>query len=272
MSDTRNLPAAVTRAALERVLARAAELQSAAGDETDRLDALTEAQVLELGKEVGLSPAHIRQALAEERARIEPLPTDSARDVGFHLFGPTTVATQRVVRGSQVRVLATLDGWMQNEEWLRVMRQRSDCIVWEPRGGLISGLKRVFGARAYALHRASHVSATVVPVDDVNVLVRLEADFTVLRRAMASQTVASAAIGSAASGALILMGVMMPVAVAPVVGVVAASYFGSRRAHRAAIERGVLTLEQVLDRLERGETRAPSLLGLIDAALPPGTR
>ena len=63
----------VTRGALERVLARAAELQGASGDETDAADNLTDEQVLELGKEVGLSPEHIRQALAEERSRLSPL-------------------------------------------------------------------------------------------------------------------------------------------------------------------------------------------------------
>ena len=53
----------VTRGALERVLARAAELQSASGDAPES-DAMTEAQLIELGKEVGLSPEHLRQALA----------------------------------------------------------------------------------------------------------------------------------------------------------------------------------------------------------------
>src|SRR6266513_2058073 len=112
MSDKSSTPPLppVSRSALERVLARAAELQAAAGDEADRMDALTEAQVLDLGKEVGLSSAHLRQALAEERARIQPIgDADVANSVGFQLFGATKVASQRVVRGTPQRVLATLD-------------------------------------------------------------------------------------------------------------------------------------------------------------------
>src|SRR5207237_5911770 len=122
----------VSRGALERVLARAAELQAATGDESDTTDALTEEQILDLGKEVGLSPEHMRQALAEERVRVEPLPM-SGSGIAFRLFGATRVAAQRMVRGAPERTLATLDRWMQREEWLRVVRQRADRIVWEPR-------------------------------------------------------------------------------------------------------------------------------------------
>src|SRR5437870_1498468 len=104
--------AVVSRAGLERVLARAAELQNASGDDTERPETLTEAQIEELGKEVGLSPQHVRQALAEERARIQPLATTGS-GVGYQLFGIDRVAAQRVVRGRPDRILAALDRWMQ---------------------------------------------------------------------------------------------------------------------------------------------------------------
>src|SRR3954462_8457132 len=89
----------VSRGALERVLARAAELQSATGDDSDVADALTEEQVLELGREVGLYPESIRQALAEERLRLEPLP-DAGTRIASRLFGGTRGAAQRLVRGT----------------------------------------------------------------------------------------------------------------------------------------------------------------------------
>jgi len=69
MSDSSgsNLPSArLDRSSLERVLARAAELQSTSGDTVEEF---TEEQLLELGREVGLSPQNLRQALAEERTR-----------------------------------------------------------------------------------------------------------------------------------------------------------------------------------------------------------
>jgi len=258
----------VTRGALERVLARAAELQAANSQEGEPADALSEEQVLELGREVGLSPEHIRQALAEERVRIEPV-TVSESGIASRLFGATRVAAQRVVRGAPERLLATLDRWMQREEWLRVVRQRADRIVWEPRRGFFGSVRQLLRGRDYALYRSNDISATVVRMDNEFTLVRLEADFTVLRRGMAGQTAAGAAIGGASTGALVAMGVMLPVAIAPIVVIAGASYAASRRTQRNAIQRASLTLELVLDRLESGEAQPPTLMRLIEAALPP---
>ena len=257
----------VTRGALERVLARAAELQASTGDDGPT-DSLSEEQVVELGKEVGLSPEHIRQALAEERVRIDPLPEEGSGIAG-QLFGGTRVAAQRTVRGSPDRLLMTLDRWMQREEWLRVVRQRADRIVWEPRRGFFGAVRQMLRGRDYSLFRSNDIAATVVKVDKDHTLVRLEADFTVLRRGMAGQTAIGTAIGGASTGALIAMGVMMPVAVAPVIVLAGVSYASSRSTHQHALQRALLTLEQVLDRLERGEAEPPSLMRLIEAALPP---
>jgi hypothetical protein len=262
--------APVTRGALERVLARAAELQAATGDESET-DALTEEQILELGREVGLSPEHIRQALAEERVRVAPVPS-SDYGIARRLFGGTRVAAQRAVRGTPERVLATLDRWMQREEWLRVVRQRNDRIVWEPRRGFFGAIRQLVRGQDYALYRSNDISATVVRVDANTSLVRLEADFSVLRRAMAGQTGIGTVIGGASTGALIAMGVMLPIAVAPALVFAGAAYATSRRTQQSALYRALLTLEQVLDRLERGDANAPSLLRLIEGALPPISR
>jgi hypothetical protein len=260
--------ALVTRGALERVLARAAELQGSSGEEGDALDTLTEAQVEELAKEVGLSSQHIRQALAEERARIEPLETPGT-GIAFQLFGADRVGAQRVVRGRADRVLATLDRWMQKEEWLQVVRQRADRILWEPRRGIVGSLRRMLGSRDYVLSRADEIAATVVSVDDESTLVRLEATFSSLRRTMAGQTAAGAVIGGAGTGVAVLLNAMIPVAIIPVVGISAVAYYSSRRTQQRAVARASLVLEQVLDRLERGDAQAPSLLRLIESALPP---
>ena len=57
------------RQALERVLARAAELQGA-GAIPESSDLISESQLRDIGNEVGLSAEMINQALAEERTRI----------------------------------------------------------------------------------------------------------------------------------------------------------------------------------------------------------
>ena len=260
--------AVVGRAALERVLARAAELQDASGDETERPETLTEAQVEELAREVGLAPQHVRQALAEERARIQPIAV-SGMGVGYQLFGVDRVGAQRVVRGKPERVLASLDRWMQRDEGLKVMRQRPDFIIWEPSRGIFESVRRVFGSGDYALVRANDVSATVVPVDEEFTLVRMEATFGSLRSEMGSRTILGTVFGAAGSGVALVLGVMAPVAVIPGVVVSAASYYSARRTHQHATHRAALSLEQALDRLERGESTQPSLLRMIESALPP---
>ena len=72
-------PPVLDRTGLERVLARATELQAAVGD---RPESLSEQQLLELGSEVGIAPEHLRQALAEERDR-GLLPEESGLAVTF---------------------------------------------------------------------------------------------------------------------------------------------------------------------------------------------
>lgn len=260
--------AVVSRAALERVLARAAELQNASGEDAERPETLTEAQIEELGKEVGLSPQHIRQALAEERARIQPIAI-TASGVGYQLFGVDRVGAQRVVRGKPDRILAALDRWMQREEGLKTLRQRPDFMIWEPSRGIFESVRRVFGSGDFALVRANEVTAAVVPVDEEFALVRLEAVFAALRSDMASRTIAGTVFGGAGTVVALVLGVMAPVAVAPVVLLSAGSYYAARRTQQHAVHRASLTLEQALDRLERGESGQPSLLRLIESALPP---
>ena len=141
--------------------------------------------------------------------------------------------------------------------------------MWEPRRGFFGSIRQVLRGRDYSLYRSNDISATVVRMDGEFTLVRLEADFTVLRRGMAGQTAVGTFIGGASSGALALMGIMVPVALVPVVVLAGASYAASRRTQRHALQRASLTLEQVLDRLESGEREPPSLMRLIEAALPP---
>ena len=266
--DSSKLP--VTRAGLERILARAAELQSAAGDTPDGSDTLTEGQVVELGREVGLSPAVIRQALAEERAHIAPAGEEGS-GLAYQLFGASRVAAQRVVRGSPARILDTIDRWMQRDELLRVVRQRPDTHVWEPAHGFVGSLRRAFGSRDYALFRANEISATVIGVEEGSSLVRLEADYSGLRGMLGKQSVAAAVVGSGISGVAVMMAVAIPAAVAvlPGIGITAAAYYRARSSQRHALNRAALTLEQILDRLERDDMQTPSLLRMIESALPP---
>src|SRR3954469_15881065 len=95
-SSSRAIVSRLDRASLERVLARAAELQGTAAD-SDASDQFTEEQLIELGKEVGLSPQNLRQALAEERTR--SIAPDDERGFAASVFGPSRVGAARTVPG-----------------------------------------------------------------------------------------------------------------------------------------------------------------------------
>ena len=259
-------PARIDRASLERVLARAAELQAGSGDTPDEF---TEDQLLELGKEVGLSPQHLRQALAEERTRSN-VATDEG-GITASLFGPSRVSASRTVPGKASEVLATIDAWMQRQELLIVKRHHADRIVWEPRHDFLVGVKRALkvGGRDYALSQSHETAATVVQVDDVRVHVGLDADLSTTRRRSATSVFAGSAAGAAGTAALIVMGVMVPIAVAPIVVAPAIAMAGARTIQARVVSRAQLALEQLLDRLERGEIgrrTGDSLLSAIVAA------
>jgi hypothetical protein len=248
------------------VLARAAELQSGPGDTEDNF---TEEQLLELGREVGLSPQNLRQALAEERTR--SIVPDEERGIAAGLFGPSRIRASRTVSGRASETLAAIDAWMQRQELLIVKRHHTDRIVWEARQDFVVGIKRALrvGGRDYALSQAYEVSVTVLEIDDKQVHVALDADFRTQRARSTTQIVASSVLGGIATVSLVAISVPVLLAAAPVVVLAAGGVAGARALHGRVITRAQLALEQLLDKLERGELArrgADSLLGAIVAA------
>ena len=244
------------RAALERVLARAAELQASEGEGDE--PGLTDAQLVDIAREVGLAPANIRQAIAEERSRLEAPQAKGAID---HLFGPATAHAQRTLRGTPGDYLSATDAFMQLEEGLRVKRSMPDRVLWERAPGLAASLKRKldFGGRGYHLTRAHEVTATIVAIDADRTLVRLEASLTNVRNSQLSGGAALIALGAAATGIALVLGVAPVVAALPVIGMAMIGWLVAR-GHTQTVMRAQLALEQVLDRLERKETPRASLL------------
>ncbi|HEY0243204.1 MAG TPA: hypothetical protein VGC52_11140 [Gemmatimonadaceae bacterium] len=260
-----NLPAQqppLDRTAIERVLARATELQVASSSR-DQSGMLTEAQLIEIGKEAGISPATLTQALAEERSRVA-VPEES----GFiaSITGPAIATASRTVRGKPDEILAAIDNWMQREECLRVQRRFPDRITWEPKTGFLGTVQRNLNlsGRGYHLVRATQVAATIIPLDDERVLVRLDADFSESRSSRVRVSGASLFAGVMGSGVIAVLGSILvapeafmllggAAAVPTLAGAAAGYQIG--KGHRDVILRAQLALEQTLDRLEFGTTR-----------------
>jgi hypothetical protein len=268
MSDeSKNLPerSPLDRGALERVLARAAELQSAEGEGDE--PGLSDAQLIEIAKEVGLGPVHLRQALAEERTRLE---APVARGAIDHLFGPATAHAMRTVRGTAEAQLAALDALMQEEEGLRVKRRFGNRMLWERAPGIVANLTRAFdmAGRGYHLARTDEIAATAVVVDDQRTVVTIEASLAGMRSRNIAGGFGLAAFGAIASGILFVLGVTPLVAALPV-AVLAIAGLLTARVHRSSLTRAQLALEQTLDRLERNEPPRKSLLAQIVAPARP---
>jgi hypothetical protein len=250
------------RGALERVMARAAELQARS---TDAPEHLTESQLLELGSEVGIPADHLRQAIAEERTRVVASP--EAGVVGSW-FGPTVAGASRVVKGTPAEVLALLDAWMQREELLRVRRRIGERLTWEARRDFMGSMQASFnlGGRPYALTQAAEVGATAVAVDAGRVLVRLDADFAASRRRNVTWAGVTAGLGVTSGAGVVALASVSAEPGAMLIGAAVGSIWTAMagvvataiaRAQRRKVLRGQLALEQVLDRLEHGEIRSP---------------
>lgn len=251
--------AAIPRAALERVLARAAELQAAAAPEGQEV--IPEAQLLEIAREVGLDPAHVRTALAEERAR----PVTLAEEGGWLLasLGEARLSAHRTVPGGPDTVVAALSGTLTRQETMTVMRRTDTHHSWEPRDDFGAGVQRMLSAQRYALAGVDLVVATATAVDGTRTLVRLEATLNRARRQARTTVLAVwTAVGGMAAVVAALL-VLLPLPEAPrllsLAGVGAfallcgaTAWSAVRRGYRRAAARAQLRLEQLLDERERG--------------------
>jgi hypothetical protein len=253
MSDSVPPGRRLERAALERVVLRAAQLQAGS---RELEDGLSEDDVLKLGAEVGIPAPYVRQALMEERMRAD-LPAE--RGLAAYFAGPRYMVAERAVAGSTERVGKALEHWMETGELLVVKRRFADQLTWEPRRGTMASLKRSFrlGGRDYHLARAREVAAQVSALGSDRVYVRLMADVGNTRGEHVGGAATLAAAGAGTSGVLLLLGFATPIA-ALAFPLAALGALAVARAHRHEAERVQVALEQVLDRIEHGEIQLPS--------------
>ncbi len=271
MTDPRSTPPgnAITRSALDRVLARAAQLQGATG-EGDDAGTMTEAQIIELGKEVGLSSAAVRQALAEERSRTI-LPEETG--LVAKLSGASVASAARTVPGSAAAVLSALDGWMQRNEGLEIKRRFADQLVWEARRDFFSTFRRALTVSGSGLELASadDVTAIVADVAPGQSHARIVANFRSTRNQKLTKGFLVGLLLSLIVGAPLASIDINPVlAIAPAALVALTSLFVSWRGYERLVSRAQVAIEQALDRLEFADTKQPTTAQvLLDALLGP---
>jgi len=259
----------IDRAALERIIRRAAELQTA---DRDIGDALTPKQVLELGSEVGIPARYLQQAMLEERARPAPAEESGILD---RLLGPAEVSAQRVVRGEPEAIQNQLLHWIDENELLTVQREQQGRVTWEPLRGMQVAFRRSAavlgsGRRIFMLERAERVSATVTPLEPGYSLVALTGEARRTRASLLSGGLLLLTVGGLLSAVLATMTPFAWIAAVPafiLAGIMTVVW----RQFRPITERVHLGLERALDHLERGEPKTvpqlssgrPSLINLL---------
>ena len=238
----------ISREALDRIIQRAAELQTG---ERDIGDGLNENELLALGKDVGIPPRYLKQALLEERTRVLT-PARSA----WALAGPPELVAHRVVPGDRGGIERALSLWMEDQELLRVKRRYPDRTTWEPQVGFMAAMQRGFGGgRKFALTRAAEIVGQVTPLETGFCHVRLSADVRNIRRERVGGAAALVGVGTVATVVASTIGILAPFAVAPAAAFAVAATAVLFAGRRQQLERIEIGLEQVLDRLERGEIR-----------------
>jgi hypothetical protein len=262
-------PARIDRAALERIIQRAAELQTA---NRDIAEELTPEQVLALGREVGIPGRYLQQALLEERTRVVAVRPEGAWD---RIAGAAQVVAQRAVPGTVAGVEAALAEWMEEKELFCVQRQQPGRITWEPLGGVAAALRRSTaafsrGSAAMMLARADTVSATILALETGWCHVVLTAETGTARSQFLGGGAAVVGAGALGAGLMVVLGALVPVALIPVPVALGVGY-GVARQYRSTLARIQLGLERALDQLEHGAAaverqlprRPAGLLGML---------
>lgn len=245
---------------VEAVVRRAVELQT---DEADPADAgVSDEELVRIGGELGISPGHMRRALAELSA--EPVET------GGGFLGPAKLSASRAVPGEPDAVRRHIEEYLVDTQYLAVVRRLADRTKYVKSGGLQVEMARameatravVSGQRpnrigpGFDLRTARSVEVRVAQADEDHSYVTLTAD-------LGNQRVGHwVGINSGIGAGAITAGIISSVVIAPVAAVVAVPIMGvsvwvARTTYGALAEKARVHLEAMLDHLERGE----SLLG-----------
>jgi hypothetical protein len=251
------LPARIDRAMLDRVLKRAAELQTSGRDIGD--EGMTEEEVLALGQEVGIPEAQLRQALLEERVRPIPVGEPGLLD---RVIAPAEFAAERVVQGSQSAVSGALTEFLQHHEHLVPQRASGERTTYEPMHAFAGAMRRATAmfdpsrSKPY-LDKADLLTAVVTPLEDGFCHVSLVVSMRRHRAAFVGGGAGVGSMGVAGSAVVAAIGGVSLVPAIPLV-VGAGIAWLIARGFRPSAERARIGLERVLDALERNPALLPN--------------
>lgn len=242
---------------LEPIVRRAAEIQNKRGN--PGAQSLTEQEVIEIGRQVGLEPEHIRRAMAEVRAEsLSPKLPPGNRILDL-LAGDSRVEVRRVVAGDSALVQQQIEMQLRDKEKLSPLRRRTTRSVWEASGGVMDQIERFmnFSGKEYALAEARQVHLAVAEIEPGWSMVTIAADVANKRDEAlytAGSCVAVAAILAAVfTGEEVGYAIMATTGTALLVGLISAAVGipWARWTLDKRRERVELMLEGLLDKVDR---------------------
>lgn len=191
-------PTAFDRDAAQRVLRRALELA-----ERDLLaepsDLVAEQALVEAAEELGMDPATVRRAAAEERLGV----LDRSSRPLDRVAGPALVSATRFVERPAPALFETVDQWLRRNGVLRRRRLDPTALVgdYARRSDPVAGLQRTVRAVRGEEHlgRVRRLRVVVQPVDAERSVVALVADLEVERAATITAGSSVAGVGATVS-------------------------------------------------------------------------
>ncbi|HEV7591320.1 MAG TPA: hypothetical protein VGO40_24620 [Longimicrobium sp.] len=237
---------------LEAVIKRAVELQTVR--ETEMTDGLSDAEVVRIGKELGLEQHLVRRAIAEVRSRP---PEEHGMLAG--MMGPGIVRAARTIRRPAVELGIFLERYLIETEFMVVERRFPDRTRYVRAQGIGAAVGRTFskvGSRVAPLDLQS-VDVGVALAEEDSSVVTLSMDLSGVRAGTAAGGWLGGLGGGGTVAAIVLATTAPHLLALAGIGVAAAGIFGARGAYRIVARQTQNKLEAFLDRLEHGELRLP---------------
>jgi hypothetical protein len=250
----------LTRREFEDVMRRAAELASEDSDREER--AMSESEVVRIGREVGLSENHVRRALLDVRSG-----RGMAQGGGARIRVGSVIRSSRVVPGDATRVASELDDFLVAGQLLQAVRKGPGILVYRPAVDWASQVARAASStsRRYYVASAKHVEVRLSEADEGFVLVDFEVDPGFRGEYLTGVAIYGSAAGvvGGLGAAALLSAAAMPLAILVGAGVLAGGGLAggvtalTGRHYRNKMLEVRTEVEGILDRLESGESLEP---------------
>jgi hypothetical protein len=242
---------------LDLIVRRAAEIQNKRGNAASQL--LTEEEVVEIGRQVGLEPVHVRRAMAEVHAESLAPERPRGNRILDLLAGDSRVEVRRVVAGEPTLIQQQVEMLLREREKLSALRRRPTRSVWEASAGIMDRLDRFmnFSGKEYALADTRQVELAIAETEPGWSLVTLAADLSNKREEALYTAGSCVGVGAILAAAFTAMdagfGAFLSVGTGLLVGLASAAVampwlrwsVGKRR------ERIALILEGLIDQVDR---------------------